>query len=155
MSLKEKIISFATSCGVNLVGIASVSVYTRYVEEVSARIQETGTTGKDYLIPGDAMTFSQNLSDERRTLVSAKSVILLGVYSFDKEGDYKAIRQKLRGKTARPYAYYPVVGRIAEQVAIFIKKAGYRAIQGEHIGFQLTPPHLTLRLRASHSTLSG
>jgi epoxyqueuosine reductase len=133
MSLKNEIISFATSHGADLVGIATVSVYTRYIEEVSARIRETGASGKDFMVPGDALTFFENLSDVRRTLTTAKSVILLGVYSFDRVGDYRSTRQKLQGKTARTYAYYPVVQRVAEQVAAFIKKAGYRAVQGEYV----------------------
>ena len=105
MSLKKKVISLATSLGANLVGVANASVYTGYGEEVSARLQETGATGKDYMVSGDAMTFFANLSDVRRTLTSAKSIVLLGVYSFDSEGDYRATRQKLQGKTARTYAY--------------------------------------------------
>ena len=99
MSLKKKVISLATSLGANLVGVANASVYTGYGEEVSARLQETGATGKDYMVSGDAMTFFANLSDVRRTLTSAKSIVLLGVYSFDSEGDYRATRQKLQGKT--------------------------------------------------------
>jgi hypothetical protein len=47
MSLKNKIISLATSYGADLVGVAGVNVYTDYVEEVSARLQNTGATGQD------------------------------------------------------------------------------------------------------------
>ena len=133
MSLKDRIISLATSHGADLVGVAGVNVYADYVEEVSVRLQETGATGQDYMLGGDAMAFFENLSDVRRTLASAKSIVLLGVYSFDREGDYRATRQKLQGKTARTYAYYPVVRQIAEQVAGFIEEAGYRAVQGQHI----------------------
>ena len=133
MSLKKKIISLATSHGADLVGVTGVNVYADYVEEVSARLQETGATGQDYLLPGDAMAFFENLSDVRRTLASAKSIVLLGVYSFDREGDYRATRQKLQGKTARTYAYYPVVRQIAEHVAAFIEQAGHRAVQGQQI----------------------
>jgi epoxyqueuosine reductase len=133
MSLKNKIISQATSHGADIVGVAGVGVYTDYLEEVSARLQETGATAQDYMLPGDAMTFFETLSDVRRTLASAKSILLLGVYSFDREGDYKATKQKLQGKTARTYAYYPVARMIAEKVARFIKDAGYQAVQGQQI----------------------
>lgn len=133
MSLKTKIISVARSHGVDLVGVANVNVYTDYIQEVSARLQETGATEKDYMLSEDAMTFFEKLSDVRRVLPSAKSIILLGVYSFDEEGDYRATRQKLQGKTARIYAYYPVVRQIAEQVAAYIQESGYQAIQGQHI----------------------
>ena len=133
MSLKNDIISLAVSHGADLVGVAGVNVYADYVEEAAARLQETGATERDYMLPADAMTFFENLSDVRRTLASAKSIVLLGVHSFDTEGDYKATRQKLQGKTARTYAYYPVARQIAEQVAAFIEEAGYRAVQGQHI----------------------
>lgn len=133
MSLKKRIISLATSHGADLVGVAHASVYADYVEEASARLQETGATGKDYMLPEDAMTFFETLSDVRRTLPSAKSLVLLGVYALDRDGDYRATRRKLQGKTARIYTYYPVVRQIAEQVAAFIEKAGYRAVQGQHV----------------------
>jgi epoxyqueuosine reductase len=133
MPLKKKIISFATSQGADLVGIAKVRVYADYLEEVCAQVQATGAVGKDYMLPEDVMTFFENLSDVRRTLAAAKSIVLLGAYSFDGEGDYRATRQKLQGKTARTYAYYPVVRQIAEQVAVFIEEAGYQAVQGQHI----------------------
>jgi len=133
MSLKKKILSLAVSHGADLVGVAHASVYADYIEEVCARLQETGATAEDYMLPEDAMTFFENLSDVRRTLASAKSIVLLGVYSFDSEGDYRATRQKLQGKTARTYVYYPVVRQIAEHVAAFIQEAGYQAVQGQDI----------------------
>ena len=133
MSLKNKIFSLAVSHGADLIGVAPARIYTDYVEQVHTRLQETGAAGTDYMLSEDAVTFFDNLSDVRRTLASAKSLVILGVYSFDAEGDYKATRQKLQGKTARTYAYYPVVRRIAEHVAVFIEQAGCRAVQGQHI----------------------
>ncbi len=41
--------------------------------------------------------------------------------------------RKRQGKTARTYAYYPVIRKIAENVTTYIEGAGYRAIQGQHI----------------------
>lgn len=133
MSLKKKIISLATSHGVDLVGVASAREYTDYIEEVSARLEETGAAGKDYMLSGDARTSFETLSDVRRTLASAKSLVLLGVYALDQEADYSETRKKLQGKTARIYSYYPVVRQIAEHVAAFIGEAGYRVIQGQHV----------------------
>ena len=133
MSLKQEILSVATSHGASLAGVADADVYAGYLDEISARLQETGATGNDYMVPGDAMAFFEELADVRRTLDSAKSIILLGAYSFDTEGDYKGAKQQLKGKTARTYAYYPVVRQIAEQVAAFIEAAGYRAVQGQQI----------------------
>ena len=133
MSLKKSIVSLAASQGADLVGVARASVYARYAEQASARLQETGATGKDYMLPGEAETFFEDLSDVRRTVAWAKSIVLLGVCSFDSEGDYRATSKKLQGKTARTYAYYPVVRQIAEHVAAFIEQAGHRAVQGQHI----------------------
>ena len=133
MSLKEEITSLASSLGANLVGIAPASVHTDYLEQARGRIQETGATARDFMLPEDAMTFFGALADVRRALPSAKSLILLGVYAFDGDDDYKASRRELRGKTAKIYNYYPVVRQIAEQLAAFIEEAGYRAIQGQQI----------------------
>jgi epoxyqueuosine reductase len=133
MPQKSKIISFAKSCGADLVGIANVGVYADYLEQVSARLAETGATGEDYMVPGNAASFFESLSDARHALASAKSVILLGVYSFDREGDYSATRQRLQGKTARTYAYYPVVRQVAEKVVEYIEQAGYEAVHGQQI----------------------
>jgi len=133
MSLKKRIISLATSNGADLVGVAGVKVYADYAEKVSARLQETGATGEDYMLPGDAEAFFRELSDVRRTVAWAKSIVLLGVCSFDSEGDYRATKKKLQGKTARTYAYYPVVRQIAEHVAEFIEAAGHRAAGGQQI----------------------
>jgi len=133
MSQKDYIVSFAKSCGADLVGIADVGVYAGYLGQVSARLAETGATGGDYMVPGNVVSFFEGLSDARRTLASAKSVILLGVYSFDREGDYSATRQRLQGKTARTYAYYPVVRQVAEKVVEYIEAAGYVAVHGQQI----------------------
>ena len=114
-------------------GVAPASVHTDYIEEVRGRIQETGATERDFMLPEDAMTFFGTLADVRRALPSAKSLILLGVYAFDGDDDYKASRRELRGKTAKIYNYYPVVRQIAEQLAAFIEEAGYQAIQGQQI----------------------
>ena len=133
VSLKEKIMSLAASQGADLVGVAPVRAYTDYLDQVRARLQETGAQGKDYRVGEDAIAFFERLSDVRRTLASARSIILLGVYSLDRQGDYSATRQRLQGKTARTYAYYPVVRQIAEQIAACIEAAGHLAVQGQDI----------------------
>ena len=133
MSLKKELISLASSQGANLVAVARPNLWGDYVEEARARLQETGASEEDCMLSEDAMTFFEKLADVQRTLASAKSIVILGVYSFDEEGDYGATRRKLQGKTARTYAYYPVVRQIAERVAAFITEAGYQAIQGQHI----------------------
>ena len=133
MSLKDNIVSFAESQGADLVGIANVHVYPGYLREVNVRIGETGATGAEYMLPEQAMDFFTKLSDVRFALPSARSIVILGVYSLDTDGDYSESWGRLQGKTARTYAYYPVVRQIAEQVAVFIEKEGYRAIHGQQI----------------------
>lgn len=133
MSLKKQIISLARSQGADLVGVAGVRPYVDYLEEVSARVQETGATAQDYMLPEDPTAFFETLSDVRRTLASARSIVLLGVYSLDDQVDHSATRRTLQGRTARTYAYYPVVRQIAEQVAARLEEAGYQAAQGQPI----------------------
>ena len=119
MSLNEEIASLASSLGADLVGVAPASVHTDYIEEVRARIQETGATERDFMLPEDAMTFFGTLADVRRTLPSAKSLILLGVYAFDGDDDYKASKRELRGKTAKIYNYYPVARQIVDALYVY------------------------------------
>jgi len=133
MTLKKHIVSLAKSLGADLIGIAEAKVYTDYIKEVSTRLQETGATESDFMLPYEVATYFDQLSDVYYSLPSARSIILLGVYSFDTEGEHKATRKKLQGKIARTYAYYPVVRQIAEQLTKFIEKAGYTAIQGQQI----------------------
>lgn len=133
MSLKKNIEELAVSHGADLVGIAAPDVYLEYLEQTRTRLQETDATGHDYMLPTDAMTFFENLSDARHTLADAKSIIILGAYVFDQNCDYKETMQKRQGKTARTYYYYPVVRQIAEQVVTYLKKDNYKAIDGQHI----------------------
>ncbi len=133
MSLKSHIVSVAKSHGADLIGVAPVHVYTEYVARVRAQLQETGSTGEDYRVSGDALSYFQHLSDVHRTLPSARSLVLLGVYSLDRESDYRQTTRTLQGKTARTYGYYPVVRQVAEAVAARIEKGGYRAVQGQPV----------------------
>jgi len=133
ISLKTKFIDFARSQGADLVGIAQARVCSDYLEQVYAQVQKTGAAKEDYMLPEDVMPFFEALSDARGALPSAKSIILLGVYSYDRNGDYSSTRQRLQGKTARTYAYYPVVRQIAERAAAYIEAAGFRAVQGQQV----------------------
>ena len=130
---KKEIKILARSLGADLIGFASAKKYHDYAREVAFRIKETGATESDFMLPNDATTYFNQLSDVHYSLPEAKSIILIGVYSFDTQGEYKATKKKLKGKIARTYAYYPVVRQIAEKVAEFIKNAGYNTIQGQQI----------------------
>ena len=142
--MKDNITALARSQGADLVGVAQVRVYTDYLEQVYAQVQKTGASKEDYMLPEDAMSFFEALSDARRVLPAAKSIVLLGVYSFDSAGDHSSSRQKLQGKTARTYAYYPVVRQIAERVAAYIEETGFQAVQGQQIPLKYLAAHIGL-----------
>jgi epoxyqueuosine reductase len=138
--MKNKIEQFASSQGAQLVAMASVEAYADYLAEIEKRYQDTGAQWEDFMIspvahmPGSRdMSFFACLSDARKTLPTANTIIILGVYAYDEAAIYKNTRQELRGKTARIYHYYPVVRQIAERVVSFIEAHGHTAIQGQHI----------------------
>jgi epoxyqueuosine reductase len=140
MSLKNDIKQFAFSQGAQVVAMTRVEVYTDYLAEVEKRLQDTGAQSEDFMISPVAnmpssqeILFFNHLSDARKTLMTAKTIIVLGVYAYDESAIYKNTRQELRGKTARTYTYYPVVRQIAESVVSLIEERGYKAIQGQHI----------------------
>lgn len=133
MSLKDEIKEFARSQGADLVAVAPIEVYSDYLAEVKNRLAETGADLKDYMIQPEDMSFFERVSDPRRTLPDAKAIIVLGVNAYDKTAVYTKTGCELRGKTARIYAYYPVVRQIAEKLAVFIEERGYKAVQGQHV----------------------
>jgi len=133
MSPKDEIEEFARSQGADLVAVAPMEVYSDYLAEVKNRLAETRADLKDYMIQPEGMSFFERLSDPRRTLPDAKAIIVLGVNAYDETAVYTNTRRELRGKTARIYAYYPVVRQIAEELAVFIEERGYKAVQGQHV----------------------
>ena len=133
MLTKDSIINYAKSQGASIIGISRPRPYIEYLDRVRARLMETNATEADFLFSTDAATFFENLSDPCNTLEEARSIIILGVYAYDRKGDYGATRKMLQGKTARTYAYYPVVRQIAEQVTRYIIQNGHNAIHGQQI----------------------
>jgi epoxyqueuosine reductase len=133
MTLKERIREYAESQGADVFGVALPGRYLDYLKQARARLEETGATARDFMLSEDATTFFETLSEPGRSLPGVKSIIVLGAYSLDQEGDYEGTARQLKGKTARTYAYYPVVRQIAENVVGYIEKEGYHAIQGQHV----------------------
>jgi epoxyqueuosine reductase len=133
MSLKDEIIAYAQSQGASLVGIAQPKEYNNYLDRVRIRLAETRATGKDFMLPSDAIPFFTALTDARLALPEALSIILLAVYSFDQESTYRSTRHQLQGKIARTYAYYPVVRQVAEKVVEYIEQTGYEAVHGQQV----------------------
>ncbi len=133
MLTKDSIINYAQSQGASIIGISRPRSYTEYLDRVRVRLRETNATKADFLLSTDAATFFENLSDARNTLAEAKSIIIIGTYAYDRKGDYGATENMLQGKTARTYAYYPVIRQIAEQVARYINQNGQIAVHGQQI----------------------
>jgi epoxyqueuosine reductase len=131
--LKAQIKEFAMSEGANLIGIAPVETYHDYYAEVKRRVNKTGATLKDFMVSADDTTFFERLSCARNTLPTATAIIMLGVYAYDENAVYQNTQQKLLGKTARIYSYYPVVRHVAEKLTSFIKHFGYNAMHGQDV----------------------
>ena len=136
MSLKDEIREFARAQGADLVAVAPIEVYSDYLAEIKDRLAETGADLKDYMIQPEDISFFERLSDARRTLPDAKAIIVLGVNAYDETAVYTNTQRELRGKTARIYAYYPVVRQIAEKLTEFIQQHGYKAAQGQHVALK-------------------
>ena len=120
--------------------VARVEAYAEYLDEVERRLRQTKAQLDDFMIspvvdmPGSQeKAFFAHLADARKTLSTAKTIIILGVYAYDEASLYRNTRQELRGKIARTYSYYPVARQIAERVAGFFQEREYKAIQGQHI----------------------
>ncbi|MCP4403292.1 MAG: hypothetical protein GY801_39040, partial [bacterium] len=134
MSLTAEIQEYAHSQGAQLVGFAPVDVYTDYISEVERRFQETGAQPEHFMISpvtnrqrqvkSEAHSFFTRLSDVHATFPDAKTIIILGVYTYDEAAVYRHTHQELRGKTARIYNYYPVIRQITEHVAAWLEQRG-------------------------------
>ena len=90
MSIKTAIKEFAVSQGAQLVAMANVEAYAEYLAEVEKRLKDTEAHLEDYMIspvanmPGSHdETFFSHLADARKTLSTAKTIIMLGVYAYD------------------------------------------------------------------------
>ena len=132
MSPTDEVKELARSQGAQLVGMAGVEVYTDYLAQVGERLRETGAGPQDYMV-SDGASFFALLSDARNALPGAKTIIMLGVYAYDKIAATRNTRGELRGKTARIYSYYPVVRQISRQIVTLLQSRGHRAIEGQHV----------------------
>ncbi len=136
MSIKNEIKEYALSLGIHLVAVAPVEVYTDFLNEAQKRLQDTGTSLDNFMISPVAnkplLDFAF-LSDPRKSLPAVKSIIIIGVYYYDKGAVYRNTVKELKGKTAKSYRYYPVLRKICDQVVAFIENKGYKAVHGQHI----------------------
>jgi epoxyqueuosine reductase len=142
---EERIREHAAKAGASLVGFAPAAPYPEYPVEVARRIAERHIVVEDYLSPAKNSGFPALYEDPRGTLASARSVVLLGVYAFDDACGYADARGGLRGKIARAYAYYPVIRRIAESVAVFLRdELGFEAVQSQNFPLKITAARMGL-----------
>ena len=133
MSLKEDVIDIAKALGASFIAFSNQIEYGEYLLKAKERLSETHATKDDFLLSSDAAGFFSGISDARHALPEAKSVIVLGAYAFDTNCDYGDTERMLQGKTARTYAYYPVVRQIAEGVEKHLKDRGVNAVQGQQV----------------------
>jgi epoxyqueuosine reductase QueG len=90
-------------------------------------------------------SFFTRLSDARKTLPNAKTLIMIGVYAYDEvAADYGKTQQDLRGKTARTYSYYPVVRQITERVKALLEDRGHQAVCGQHVPLKFVADRIGL-----------
>lgn len=131
MDLKQKVKTYSESLGFDLFAVAPVEIYTDYLADVKNRMREINVDLNDYMISSEG--FFEKLSDPFKTLPTAKSIIILGVYSFDEESDYKHCNSELRCKTARTYSYYPVIRELTQKLASYIEENGYETVEGQNL----------------------
>jgi epoxyqueuosine reductase len=143
--LEASIREHALKAGASLIGFAPAAVHPEYVREVRQRIFERHIAVEDYLSPAKNGGFPSVYEDPRMTLPGARSVVLIGVNAFDDGCSYERARGELRGKIARTYAYYPVIRKIAESVAVFLREElGFEAVQSQNFPLKLTAARMGL-----------
>lgn len=143
--MEERIREHATKAGASFIGFAPAEQYPEYVREVTQRIADRHIVVEDYLSPAKGGGFPALFADPRNTLPSARSVVLLGVNALDDACSYGSAREELRGKIARSYAYYPVIRKIAESVAGFLRdELGFEAVQSQNFPLKLTAVRMGL-----------
>ncbi len=131
--LKQRIKESAVAGGADLVGIAPVEYYSDYRAEMDRRIEETGASHADFMMPDSDRNFPERLSSAKNALPTAEAIIVLVVYAYDEDAVYENTEGELRGKTARTYSYYPVVRQVAAKLAAFIQELGYSATHGQDV----------------------
>jgi epoxyqueuosine reductase len=131
--LSESVRRFAHAQGADLCGVGAAQPYSDYRDEIRRRQAETGASHIDFMIrPWDAGHF-ERISDPRRSLSTARAVVVLGIYAYDTRSVEPQDTGQLRGKIARTYVYYPVARRIGEAVAGFLEQRGYKAVHGQDV----------------------
>ena len=131
--LKQRMKEFAIAEGADLVGVAPVEYYSDYRAEMDRRMEETGASYTDFMMPDSDRNFPERLSSAKNALPTAKAIIVLAVYVYDEDAVYENTEGELRGKTARTYSYYPVVRQLAEKLTAFIQDLGYSATHGQDV----------------------
>jgi len=133
MDLKQKIKAYSESLGIDIFAVAPIEIYADYLAEVKHRMDETQAGLADYMIDKNDKAYFSELSNPYSTLPSAKSIIILGVYAYDEKSDYRRCNKEKRCKTARTYAYYPVIRQLTQKIVRYIESQGYEAKDGQTI----------------------
>ena len=87
--LKQRMKEFAIAEGADLVGVAPVEYYSDYRAEMDRRMEETGASYTDFMMPDSDRNFPERLSSAKNALPTAKAIIVLAVYVYDEDAVYE------------------------------------------------------------------
>ena len=133
VDLKETIRNKAIALGIDLFAVAPVEVLTDYASEVNTRMHDLSIGLTDYMVKESDQGFFDNLSNPYYFLPNAQSILVLGVYAYDDQSNYKHCYVEGRCKTARTYSYYPVIRQIVQKLSAEINALGFEAVEGQNI----------------------
>ena len=149
--LKEDVEAVAKSFDEHvLVGVTSIKPFTEYLEKVKNVKAETAANDSDFLVEKEHF---EGLIDPRSRIPDARSIIILAVYSYDKECVKIKVKEDLRGKIARTYAYYPVVRMLTDKVADFLAEKGFRTLCGQDVPLKIAATRAGLGYQGKNTLL--
>jgi len=149
--LKEDVEAVAKSFDEHvLVGVMSVEPFTEHLRRVNLVKSETNAEDQDFLVENGHF---EKLIDPRKKMADAKTVIILAVYSYDEECVNVKIKEELRGRIARTYAYYPVIRMITKKVADFLAEKGFKNICGQDVPLKFAATRAGLGFQGKNTLL--
>lgn len=133
-----------------LVGVTSAEPFTEYLERVKVVKSETNSEERDFLVKNGHF---EGLTDPRKRIPDARSIIVLAVYSYDEECVGVEAEKNLRGRIARTYAYYPVVTMVANKVADYLDEKGFKNVCGQDVPLKVAAGRAGMGFQGKHTLL--
>lgn len=133
-----------------LIGVTSADPFCEYLGRVKVVKAETNATDHDFLVKNGHF---EGLVDPRRWLADAESIIILAVYSYDKECVGVEAEKNLRGRIARTYAYYPVARIVADKVADLLTEKGFKTVCGQDVPLKAAATRAGMGFQGKHTIL--